>query len=51
MVAENINVNYDKINDTRLKNFYYKSHYEECINKITDEEYVQIATVYDKCVN
>ena len=39
VVAENINVNYDRINDTRLKNFYYKSHYEECRNKITDEEW------------
>lgn len=38
-VAENINIDYSKINDTRLKTFYYKSNYEECRKKITDEEW------------
>lgn len=38
-IAENLNIDYSKVNDTRLKNFYYKSHYEECRNKITDEEW------------
>ena len=38
-IAENLNIDYSNINDTRLKNFYYKSHYEECRAKITDEEW------------
>lgn len=38
-IAENINVDYSKVNDTRLKTFYYKSHYDECRKKITDEEW------------
>lgn len=39
IIAENLNIDYSKINNTRLKNFYYKSHYEECRDKITDEEW------------
>lgn len=39
VVAENLNIDYSKVNDTRLKNFYYKSHYDECREKITDEEW------------
>lgn len=38
-IAENLNIDYTKVNNTRLKNFYYKSHYEECRGKITDEEW------------
>lgn len=38
-IAENIDVGYSKVNDTRLKTFYYKSHYDECRKKITDEEW------------
>ena len=38
-VAEKLNIDYSKINDTRLKTFYYKSHYEKCRKKITDEEW------------
>lgn len=38
-IAKNINVDYSKVNNTRLKNFYYKSHYQECRDKITDEEW------------
>ena len=39
IIAENLNIDYSKINDTRLKNFYYKSHYEESRAKITHEEW------------
>ena len=38
-IASNINVDYSRVNDTRLKTFYYKSNYEECRKKITDEEW------------
>ena len=38
-IAENLNIDYSNINDTRLKNFYYKSHYDECRAKITEEEW------------
>ena len=38
-IAKNLKINYSKVNDTRLKNFYYKSHYEECRKKITEEEW------------
>lgn len=38
-IAENLNIDYSKTNDTRFKNFYYKSHYQECRDKITDEEW------------
>lgn len=41
VIAENIDVDYSNINDVRLKNFYYKSHYDECRKKITDEEWEQ----------
>ena len=39
LMAENIELDYSKVNDTRLKNFYYKSHYDESRAKITDEEW------------
>ena len=39
MVAENIDVDYSKIDDNKLKNFYYKQHYDECKKKITDDEW------------
>ena len=38
-IAENIDIDYSKVNNTRLKNFYYKSHYKESREKITDEEW------------
>lgn len=38
-IASNINVDYSKVNETRLKTFYYKSHYEESRKKITEEEW------------
>lgn len=38
-VAENINVDYSELDDTKLKNFYYKSNREECKSKITKEEW------------
>ena len=38
-IAENLNIDYSNINDTRLKNFYYKGNYDECRAKITDEEW------------
>ena len=39
IIAENIYIDYSNVNDTRLKNFYYKSHYDECREKITNEEW------------
>ena len=38
-VSNNIDIDYSKIDDNKLKDFYYKSHYEECRKKITDEEW------------
>lgn len=38
-IAENIDIDYSKINDTRLKTFYYKSNYDKCRKKITDKEW------------
>ena len=38
-VSQNIDIDYSKIDDYKLKTFYYKSHYKECRNKITDEEW------------
>lgn len=38
-VSNNINIDYSKIDDNKLKDFYYKSHYKECRKKITDEEW------------
>ena len=38
-VAENLYIDYSKVTDNRLKNFYYKSNYEESRKKITDEEW------------
>ena len=39
VIADNISLDYSKANDTRLKTFYYKGHYDECRKLITDEEW------------
>ena len=39
VIADNINIDYSKVNENRLKTFYYKGHYKECKKKITDEEW------------
>ena len=39
LIGDNINVDYSKVSDDRLKTFYYMGHYEECRKKITDEEW------------
>ena len=36
-----IDVNYDKLSDYRLKYFYYVNNYDECLKKITKDEYRQ----------
>ena len=38
-VSNNIDIDYSKIDDNKLKDFYYKSRYKECRKKITDEEW------------
>lgn len=38
-VSNNIDIDYSKIDDNKLKDFYYKSHYKKCRKKITDEEW------------
>ena len=38
-IGDNISIDYSGINDTKLKNFYYKGHYVECRKKITDKEW------------
>ena len=38
-VSNNIDIDYSKIDDNKLKDFYYKSHYKECRKMITDEEW------------
>ncbi len=38
-IGDNISIDYSSINDTKLKDFYYKGHYEECRKKITDKEW------------
>lgn len=38
-VSNNIDIDYSKIDDNKLKDFYYKSHYKECREKITEEEW------------
>ena len=38
-VSNNIDIDYSKIDDNKLKDFYYKSHYKGCRKKITDEEW------------
>lgn len=38
-VSQNIDIDYSKIDDNKLKTFYYKSNYKECKKKITDEEW------------
>ncbi|MGM9876083.1 MAG: peptidoglycan D,D-transpeptidase FtsI family protein [Bacilli bacterium] len=39
IIANNIDIDYSNVNDVKIKNFYYKSHYDECRKKITDEEW------------
>ena len=38
-IGDNISIDYSGINDTKLKDFYYKGHYEACRKKITDKEW------------
>ncbi len=38
-IAENINVNYDKLTEKRLKEFWYLNNKEESLKKITDLEW------------
>lgn len=38
-IGKIINVDYSKITEYRLKDFYYLSHKEECKKKITDQEW------------
>lgn len=38
-VADNISVDYSRINDEKLKTFYYRSNYDKCKKKITDKEW------------
>ena len=39
IIADNIDLDYSKVNDTRLKTFYYKNNYDECRKLITDKEW------------
>lgn len=39
VIADNISLDYSKVNDTRLKTFYYKSHYDECRKLIKKKEW------------
>ena len=39
LIGDNINIDYSKVSDDRLKRFYYMGHYKECRKKITDEEW------------
>lgn len=39
IVSDNIELDYSKVTDDRLKNFYYNANYDECKKKITDEEW------------
>lgn len=39
VIANNLDIDYNNVNEDKLKTFYYKSHYEECRKKITDEEW------------
>lgn len=38
-IGDNISIDYSGVNDTKLKDFYYKGHYEECRKRITDKEW------------
>lgn len=38
-ISDNIDVDYSKVDDTKLKNFYYKGHYDECRKKIKNKEW------------
>lgn len=39
VIGDNIDLDYSKVNDTRLKTFYYKSHYDECRKLIKEKEW------------
>lgn len=39
LIADNIDLDYSKVNDVRLKNFYYKGHYDECRTLINNKEW------------
>lgn len=39
VIADNIDLDYSKVNDTRLKTFYYKNNYDECRKLITNKEW------------
>lgn len=39
LIADNINIDYSKINDAKLKDFYYKSNKEKVKKKITKKEW------------
>lgn len=39
VIADNISLDYSKVNDIRLKTFYYKSHYDECRKLIKKKEW------------
>ena len=39
LISDNIDIDYSKVNDDRLKTFYYKGHYKECRSKITTKEW------------
>lgn len=38
-VSNYIDIDYSKVDDNKLKTFYYKSNYDKCREKITDEEW------------
>ena len=38
-ISDNIDIDYSKITDNRLKTFYYAGHYKESRKKITDKEW------------
>ena len=38
-ISDNIDIDYSKITDNRLKTFYYEGHYKESRKKITDKEW------------
>lgn len=39
LIADHLVVDYSKVDDNKLKYFYYRGHYKECRGKITDEEW------------
>ena len=38
-IADNIDIDYSKVNDEKLKTFYYQGNYDKCKKKITDNEW------------